>query len=83
MPGPVTEDAFAKINLTLRILGRREDGYHELRSLVAFARIGDRVTAAHAGGMLLDVTGPFAPALEGEADNLVLRAGRALRELAG
>jgi len=83
MPGPVTEDAFAKINLTLRILGRREDGYHELRSLVAFARIGDRVTAAHAEGLSLDVAGAFAPALEAEADNLVLRAARALREFAG
>ena len=83
MPGPVTEDAFAKINLTLRILGRREDGYHELRSLVAFARIGDRVTAAHADDVSLDVTGAFAPALGAETDNLVLRAARALRDLAG
>ncbi|PKP78130.1 MAG: 4-(cytidine 5'-diphospho)-2-C-methyl-D-erythritol kinase [Alphaproteobacteria bacterium HGW-Alphaproteobacteria-3] len=83
MPGPVTEDAFAKVNLTLRILGRRADGYHELRSLVAFAQTGDRVTAARAEGISLDVTGPFAPALEAEAGNLVLRAGRALRELAG
>ena len=83
MPGPVTEDAFAKINLTLRILGRREDGYHELRSLVAFARIGDRVTATSADDVSLDVTGAFAPALETEAGNLVLRAARALRDLAG
>ena len=76
MPGPVRENAFAKINLTLRILGRREDGYHELRSLVAFARIGDSVTAEKADVVGLGVTGPFAKALEAEADNLVLRAAR-------
>lgn len=83
MQGPVSEDAFAKINLTLRILGRREDGYHELRSLVAFARLGDRVTAAAADDLSLEVTGPFAKGLEGETDNLVLRAARALRDLTG
>lgn len=83
MRGPVSEDAFAKINLTLRILGRREDGYHELRSLVSFARLGDRVTAAAADNFSLEVTGPFAKGLEGEADNLVLRAARALRGLTG
>ena len=83
MPGPVSEDACAKINLTLRILGRREDGYHELRSLVAFARVRDRVTAEEAEDLVLEVTGPFAGMLEGEADNLVLRAARSLREAAG
>ncbi len=83
MPAPVRENAFAKVNLTLRILGRREDGYHELRSLVAFARIGDSVTAEKADDLGLGVTGPFAKALEAEADNLVLRAARALRDLTG
>ena len=35
---PKSEFAPAKINLTLEVSGRRGDGYHELRSLVAFAR---------------------------------------------
>ena len=34
----------AKLNLTLEVLGRRADGYHELRSLVAFADLGDEIT---------------------------------------
>ncbi len=37
------EIAHAKVNLTLHVLGRRGDGYHELDSLVAFAADGDEV----------------------------------------
>ena len=37
----LVDAAFAKVNLTLRVLGRRSDGYHELESLVAFADVGD------------------------------------------
>ncbi|MGE3625608.1 MAG: 4-(cytidine 5'-diphospho)-2-C-methyl-D-erythritol kinase, partial [Hyphomicrobiales bacterium] len=37
------EFAPAKINLTLKVLGRRADGYHELHSLVAFPSVGDRL----------------------------------------
>ena len=33
----------AKLNLTLEVLGRRADGFHELRSLVAFADLGDEI----------------------------------------
>ena len=42
----LVDAAFAKINLTLRVLGRRADGYHELESLVAFADVGDALAAA-------------------------------------
>ena len=37
----LSESARAKINLTLQVLGRRDDFYHELVSLVAFAEAGD------------------------------------------
>jgi 4-diphosphocytidyl-2-C-methyl-D-erythritol kinase len=68
----------AKINLYLHVVGRRGDGYHELDSLVAFADIGDVVTAQPAADLSLAVDGPFAAALAGAPDNLVLRAARLL-----
>ena len=74
----ITELARAKVNLTLEILGRRPDGYHELASLVAFADIGDQITLDVAGEIGVTVTGPFAPTIAGE--NLVLVTLRRLRE---
>ena len=68
----------AKINLWLHVTGRRADGYHELDSLVAFADVGDRLSIAPADGLSLTVSGPFAAALGAAAENLVLRAARAL-----
>ena len=63
--------------------GRRSDGYHLLDSLVVFAGVGDMLSASPADELSLDVTGPFASALGGEADNLVLRAAHALAAEAG
>lgn len=68
--------ARAKVNLALHVTGRRADGYHLLDSLVAFAGVGDRLTATTAPDLTLEVTGPEADALRDEADNLVLRAAR-------
>jgi 4-diphosphocytidyl-2-C-methyl-D-erythritol kinase len=68
----------AKVNLTLRILGRRADGYHELESLVAFAGCGDRLTLRAGPGLELAVSGPTAGQSGAVADNLVLRAAKAL-----
>ena len=52
------EKAPAKVNLTLRVLGRRADGYHELESLVAFAGVGDALTFAPGDALTLTVSGP-------------------------
>jgi 4-diphosphocytidyl-2-C-methyl-D-erythritol kinase len=73
----------AKVNLTLRVTGRRADGYHLLDSLAVFAGVGDVVRAEAADGLTLSLTGPGAGALAAEPDNLVLRAGRALAAAAG
>lgn len=82
----------AKVNLSLHVLGRRPDGYHELSGLVAFADLGDRLTleqaapgdagrlSLHKAGWRLSIEGPFASELGASspdhADNLVVRAAR-------
>ncbi|RCS23415.1 4-(cytidine 5'-diphospho)-2-C-methyl-D-erythritol kinase [Phyllobacterium salinisoli] len=69
----------AKINLALHVTGRREDGYHLLESLVAFAEFGDQIDVSPAAQDRFVVTGPFAHAIPSDASNLVLRARDALR----
>lgn len=76
----ITETARAKVNLTLEILGRRLDGFHELASLVAFADIGDYVTFDVGAAPTVIVTGPFAPTIAGE--NLITVTLRRLAEAA-
>jgi 4-diphosphocytidyl-2-C-methyl-D-erythritol kinase len=79
----LTEFAPAKVNLHLHVVGRRDDGYHLLDSFVVFAAAGDRLSVSASDDLSLSVTGPFAAGLQGEADNLVLRAAHALAEHAG
>src|ERR1700712_528096 len=83
MVSALSEFAPAKINLHLHVVGRRDDGYHLLDSLVVFAGVGDRLEASAADALSLSVTGPFAAALDTEGDNLVLRAAQALASRAG
>lgn len=83
MSSLLAEKAPAKINLTLRVTGRREDGYHELESLVAFADIADRLFLAPDDKASLAIAGPFAAACGPVDDNLVLKAVRALGERLG
>jgi 4-diphosphocytidyl-2-C-methyl-D-erythritol kinase len=78
LPSDLVESAPAKVNLTLRVLGRRADGYHDLESLVAFADVGDRLTLAPGEALTLTVVGPGAAQTGAEADNLVTKAANAL-----
>jgi 4-diphosphocytidyl-2-C-methyl-D-erythritol kinase len=68
----------AKINLTLRVIGRRADGYHELESLVAFAGSCDWLGFEPSAGLELEVFGPYAREAGPVDRNLVLRAAHAL-----
>ena len=80
MSATLLEKAAAKINLTLRVIGRRADGYHDLESLVVFADVADVLTLQPGAGDGLDVGGPFAGKSGAVTDNLVLKALNAVRQ---
>jgi 4-diphosphocytidyl-2-C-methyl-D-erythritol kinase len=75
----LTEIAYAKINLALHVRRRRDDGYHELETLFAFADHGDVLTAEPADRLSLEIIGPFSGGLTSGADNLVMGAAAALQ----
>jgi 4-diphosphocytidyl-2-C-methyl-D-erythritol kinase len=74
--------AFAKINLGLRVLGRRADDYHEIRTVFQTVTLHDCLTfeATTDERLELTCTDPDIPIDE---SNLVLRAAKALRERYG
>jgi 4-diphosphocytidyl-2-C-methyl-D-erythritol kinase len=74
----VTQLARAKVNLTLKVLGRRPDGYHALESLVTFAAVGDRLTFVPGVEAGLHVHGPFAGRIAGP--NILAGALELLRQ---
>ena len=73
--------AFAKINLRLEILGKRPDGYHELRTIFQTVSLHDdlRLRRARKPGISLNVEGNVALSREPAEKNLVYRAVRALQ----
>lgn len=72
----ILEVANAKVNLSLKVRGRLQNGYHQLESLVVFADVADRVICKDADKLALKISGPFAENLAGDEDNLILRAAR-------
>jgi 4-diphosphocytidyl-2-C-methyl-D-erythritol kinase len=79
--GTRVETGRAKVNLTLRVVGRRADGYHDLESIVAFADCADRLALTPGPELSLTMTGPLAAACGDTSDNLVLKAARLLAEV--
>src|SRR5882672_8421966 len=76
----LSNEGRAKVNLTLRVNGRRADGYHDLESVVAFADCADRLTLTPGPDLDLKMSGPLAQACGETSDNLVLKAARLLAE---
>jgi 4-diphosphocytidyl-2-C-methyl-D-erythritol kinase len=73
-------EAFAKVNRRLVVLGKRQDGYHELDTIFQTIDLADRLTLVPAPDLTLSLDDPRLTAGE---DNLVLRAARALQKAAG
>lgn len=65
----------AKVNLYLHVLGRQDDGYHDLESLVAFADVGDEILIEPAATFSCSIDGEFAQHLDSE-NNSVVEAAR-------
>lgn len=79
---PFTLPSFAKINLTLRVLGRRTDGYHELETVFQTISLHDELTFSARDDARLELVCD-APGIPSDETNLVHRAGVALRERYG
>lgn len=76
-PVPQTVFAPAKINLFLHIVGKKQDGYHLLQSLITFANFGDKIEITPADKFSFSTTGKTEH-LSSNEDNLVVRAARSL-----
>ena len=75
----LSEDGRAKVNLTLRVIGRRADGYHDIESVVAFADCADHLMLTPGPELDLRTSGPLAQACGATSDNLVIKAAHLLR----
>ncbi|WP_424177545.1 4-(cytidine 5'-diphospho)-2-C-methyl-D-erythritol kinase [Yoonia sp. TsM2_T14_4] len=73
----------AKVNLTLHVTGRRDDGYHLLDSLVVFADVCDQLSATSSADLRISVSGPFSPGVPTDDSNLMMRAAMALKRVRG
>ena len=84
-PRSVSRDAPAKLNVFLRVLGAREDGYHELESLVLPLSLADRVTVTEAQKLdvVVDAEIELSEGLDAGGMNLALVAALAMAEVSG
>ena len=71
---PLPHRARAKVNLTLRVVRRRRDGWHDIESLAAFATLADGLEITPGDGLSLEVRGPFAAQTPAGEENSVHRA---------
>ena len=73
----------AKLNLNLRITGRRDDGYHLLDSVVVFTDFGDWIELEPAQEDSVAVIGNFASSVDAGENNICFRALAAFRDHGG
>ncbi len=81
---PLAAPAPAKINLTLEVLALRDDGYHEIDTVLQTLELADRVTLVpDGGGLTVEACGPFASGTPCDDSNLAVQAVIALCRLTG
>ena len=73
----LTLPAYAKINWSLRVLGKRPDGFHEICTVFQTISLSDRLTFEEDGDLRLTCDAPDVPVTE---DNLIIRAALALHK---
>lgn len=83
MPERLTAAAPAKINLVLEVLGKREDGYHDIATIMQTLELADRVTLTFGAEPGVTVTGPYAQGTPADESNLAWRAAMRLAEQGG
>ena len=84
MTSRVVREAHAKLNVFLRVLGSRDDGYHDIQTVILPLDLHDVVTVEPATGLEVVVTGPRAEDLAGTGgESLVERAARVWAEAVG
>jgi 4-diphosphocytidyl-2-C-methyl-D-erythritol kinase len=78
-----TLPSYAKINWTLRVLGRRADGYHEIVTVFQLVALADSLTFTPRSDGRVTLTYEGTPEIPLDETNLVVRAAQALRERYG
>lgn len=77
MPSTFTLASYAKINWFLRVLGEREDGYHDLCTLFQTISLHDSLTFSHGDDLVLTCDDSSIPVDE---RNLIVRGAKSLRD---
>ena len=83
MPEKLSAPAPAKINLVLEVCGRRDDGYHDIATLIQTLELADTVTLTFGAAAGISVSGPYAAGTPGDASNLAWQAAARVAKLAG
>ncbi|MEP7055363.1 MAG: 4-(cytidine 5'-diphospho)-2-C-methyl-D-erythritol kinase [Actinomycetota bacterium] len=83
VPDPVTVRAPAKVNLHLSVGPRRDDGFHDVTSIMHAVSMMDEVTAVSAEGIAAEVTGEGAAEVPTDIANLAVAAATRLAKQAG
>src|SRR3982751_6424686 len=78
---PFTLPSFAKINWSLEILGRRPDGYHEIRTLLQTISLRDELHFSEQSDSAIVLTCSDST-IPTDSSNLIIRAAEALRQFA-